>query len=295
MQEQPLVSVITPTYNREDFLPEAIESVLSQDYENFEFLIIDDGSTDNSKEVIDGYMDSGKIRYFYQENSGQSVARNKGISEAKGKYVCFLDSDNRWLPGKLSRSVAELETSPEYDVLYADGTLINEAGEEISRENMTRYTGNIVMELLKDNCVSMNTTMVRTHILREVGGFSSHVKVADDYDLWLRLSAKSKFLYISEYMADYRVMANQISSDKKRRFESNEEIITRFLKEQPNLLSVDDQKDALNYFYTRAARHFSGARDFELANQYFRKAFRAKRFSKITYRAIIRHFLNKLK
>ena len=292
MDKKPLVSIITPTFNRADFLPETIESVLSQDYDNFEFLIIDDGSTDNSKEVIEGYIDSGKIRYFYQENSGQSVARNKGIAEAKGEFICFLDSDNRWLPGKLSASIKAFESHPDVDIVYGDVVLIDEAGKEFSRNNMKRYSGQITKELLQDNCVSMNTTMTRTEKIREVDGFSEHVKVADDYDLWLRLSATCTYLYVPELMADYRVMTNQISSDKIRRFNSNEEMIKRFIKENPSLLSNEEQQDALNFFYTRAARHFSETKRFELANNYFKKALAQKAFSKRTWRALARHVLN---
>lgn len=292
MISNPLISIITPTYNRADFLPEAIESVLTQDYENFEFLIIDDGSTDNSKEVIDRYTDCGKIRYFYQENSGQSVARNKGIAEAKGNFICFLDSDNRWLPGKLSSSIRAFESHPEVDIVYGDVVLINEDGKEFSRKNMQRYSGRITKELLKNNCVSMNTTMTRTEKIREIGGFSSHVKVADDFDLWLRLSASCSYLYIPEMMADYRVMKNQISSDKTRRINSNEEIIQRFLKDNPNLLSPADQKDAVNFFYVQSARYFSEAKNFKLANEFYKKALRAKPIAMRTLRALGKHSLN---
>lgn len=295
MKGSPLISIVTPTYNRANFLPEAIESVLSQDYENYELLIIDDGSTDNSKDVIEKYMDSKKIRYLYQSNSGQSVARNRGIEEANGDFICFLDSDNRWLPGKLSASVEAFERNPEADIVYGDVVLINEQGHEFSRKNMKRYSGKITTHLLKDNCVSMNTTMSKTNSIRAVGGFSGQVKVADDYDLWLRLSAEYTYKYIPKLMADYRVMTNQISSDKKRRFSSNEEIIRRFLVANPNLLSVSEQRDALNFFYTRAARHFSGTKNFKLANKYFWKALSTKVFAPRTWRALLRHLFNFVK
>jgi len=294
MKYRPLVSIITPTFNRADFLPEAIESVLSQDYGNFEFLIIDDGSTDNSKEVIENYMGSGKIRYFYQENSGQSVARNKGIAEAKGEFICFLDSDNRWLPEKLSASIEAFESNPGVDIVYGDVILIDEAGKEFSRKNMKRYSGQITKELLQDNCVSMNTTMTRTEKIREVGGFSRHVKVADDYDLWLRLSAICAYLYVPKLMADYRVMINQISSDKTRRFASNEEIILRFLRDNPNILNEKEQKDAVNFFYIRAARYFSESGNLTLANQYFKRAITAKAFSIRNVRALVKHIKNRI-
>jgi hypothetical protein len=138
----------------------------------------------------------------------------------------------------------------------------------------------------------MNTTLVRASKLRESGGFSNHVEVADDFDLWLRLSANCTYMYLPMLMAEYRVMKNQISSDKTKRFASNEEIILRFLDEHPNLLSKKDENDALNYFYLRAARHFSGSKHYSLANSYFMKALKTKVLSVRNIRTMTRHILN---
>lgn len=292
MTRNPLISVITPTYNRANYLHEAIDSVLNQSYSNFEHLIIDDGSTDNTEELVACYLNSQKVRYFYQENQGQSVARNKGVTQAKGEFICFLDSDDRWKLHKLKASLAAFEQHPEVDVVYGDYEFIDQHGKKLKLKNMPRYSGRISKELIKDNCVSMNTTMVRAKTVKAIGGFSSHVKVADDYDLWLRLSAKSKFLYLPEVLADYRVMKNQISYDTKRRLDSNTEIITRFLESNPDLLSATEQKEALNFFYTRSARHCSGTREFKLANTYFSKALGKKLLSLRTWRALLRHLAN---
>jgi tetratricopeptide (TPR) repeat protein len=192
-------------------------------------------------------------------------------------------------------SLDAFRKNKEVDVVYGDYNFIGQDGEPLNLENMIRHSGRITKKLLRDNCVSMNTTMVRSEKIKAIGGFSNHVKVADDYDLWLRLSVKSNFLYLSEVLADYRVMENQISSDTRLRFDSNEEIITRFLEYNPDLLSSAEQKDVLNFFYTRAARHFSSSINFEIARTYFRKALSLSPSSWRTWRALMRHMLDVLK
>jgi len=284
-----LVSVITPTYNRESFLPEAIDSVLNQTYKNFELLIVDDGSTDKTNEVLQAYASADhRVKYFYQENQGQSIARNLAIANAKGDVICFLDSDNYWPLDKLQKQVDVMKRSPEADVVYGDAITIDELGNEISRSNMTRHSGNICPELIKDNFVSMNTTMVRMNCFEVMGGMSGKRKVADDYDLWLRLSAKFHFKYVPEYWAYYRVMKDQISSNKQLRFDTNEAIIFDFLNEFPDALSRKQKNAGLAAFYCRKSRHFSSVGDRTQALRALRCAYRYQPMSVSTWRTLFR-------
>ena len=211
--DKPKVSIITPTWNRADLISEAVESVLAQTWANWELLIVDDGSTDNTREVLAPYLEDPRIHYFYQENQGQSVARNLALKHAKGAYISFLDSDNRLVPEKLEWALEALASNPDVDIVYGDIITIDEQGNEISRENMRRYSGRIAKYLIVDNCVSMNTAVVRRKCFDEMGGFNTERRVADDFELWLRFSARYSFLYIPKFMAFYRVMDNQISSD----------------------------------------------------------------------------------
>ena len=260
MDKTMLISIITPTYNREAFLPAAIESVLAQSYKEFELIIVDDGSTDNSRELINAYADKDpRVKYLYQENQRQSVARNYALSIAKGDFICFLDSDNYWPHDKLEKSLKAFEQHPEADIVYGDCITIDEQGNELHRNNMRRYSGNIAALLLKDNFVSMNTTMTRRKCFNEMGGMSGKRRVADDYDLWLKFSARYRFQYIPEFLAYYRVMENQISSNKKLRFETNEKIILDFLAAFPDAVSKYEKKAGLTAFYTRKARHYAAS------------------------------------
>jgi glycosyltransferase involved in cell wall biosynthesis len=253
---KPLVSILTPTYNRSDLLPIAIKSVLEQTYKNIEMLVIDDGSTDNTKEVINELLQDKRVHYYYQENQGQSVARNRALKECKGEMICFLDSDNLFKPDKIAFQISFLRDNPDVDIIYGDNETIDTIGCVLHNNNMKRYSGNIYKRLLIDNFVSMNTAMVRKNCFDELGGMDESIRVADDYDLWLRFSTRYNFKYEPVYFSQYRVMENQISSDKGRRFESNRTIIERSINDNPQLLDRNYIKYVWCRFYTRRGRSF---------------------------------------
>lgn len=259
--KEPLVTIITPTFNRAKFILESVQSVIDQDYDNVQHIIVDDGSLDNTRGLLQRYIDEGIIEYYYQENQGQSTARNMALLKARGENICFLDSDNLWLRGKLRKQVEILEENADIDVVYGDKITIDENGEEIDRTNIARYSGYIAPQMLQDNFVSMNTAMVRKRCFDEMGGIRKTRRVADDYDLWLRFSARYKFLYTPEYFAKYRVMSDQISSDKRGRFEANEQIIHDFLREFPDAVTPRQARKGLSTFYARKARYYAASGD----------------------------------
>jgi len=283
----PLISIITPTYNRADFLGQAIDSVLAQTYQRFELLIVDDGSTDSTRELVEAYNDE-RISYRYQENQGQSVARNLALSIARGDFVCFLDSDNAWFADKLEKSLKAFAEYPDVDVVYGDCVIINEKNEEVSRKNMRRYSGYIAPLMLKDNFISMNTTMTRRKCFEEMGGLGGKRRVADDYDLWLRFSARYQFYHLPEFFAYYRVMDDQISSDKVRRFETNEAIILDFLKAYPDAVTPKQADEGLCVFYTRKARYFASVGNRKESVAAIAKAIRYNPFAKAPWKGLFR-------
>ncbi len=250
------VSIITPTFDRAAYLCAAIDSVLSQTFGDFELIVVDDGSTDDTRAVVERYQaDDSRIRYFWQSNQGQSVARNRGIEEAEGEFICFLDSDNAWRPHKLERSLREFDEHPEADIVYGDFIVIDCAGKEIGTNRMKRYSGFVTPQLLKDNFVSMNTTMTRRACFAEMGGFDGNDRFAEDYGLWLRFSTRYHFRYIAEVLGYYRVMENQISSDKQQRFRANERLLLQFIERFPEVLTQGQKRRGLSYFYVRKARY----------------------------------------
>lgn len=285
-KEMPLVSVITPTFNREAFIQKTVDEVLAQTYGNFEHIIIDDGSTDNTRSILRPYLEDSRIRYFYQDNQGQSSARKNALSHANGDYICFLDSDNYWSKDKLERQLALFSKYPEVDVVYGDVITIDEGGNEISRKNMRRYSGHIAPQMMRDNCVSMNTAMVRRNCFDELGGSRVNRQVADDYELWLRFSAKYEYLYVAEYFAYYRVMTNQISSDKTRRFESNEAILNDFVDQFPDAMSQKEFAQGFASFFTRKARYLGSIGERGAAVREISKALRYTPLNPIPWRGL---------
>ncbi|MDX5385623.1 MAG: glycosyltransferase [Alteromonadaceae bacterium] len=287
----PLVSIITPTFNRERTITQAVESLLAQSYPHWELIIVDDGSQDGTRESLASYLDDDRIHYHFQENQGQSIARNLALQYAQGELICFLDSDDLWVPEKLARQVALMEAYPEVDVLHSDEIMIDEQGRELSRKNMRRYSGRIARQMLVDNSVSINTVMARRECFDTMGGFSGRYGVADDYDIWLRFSARFTFHYVPEYWGYYRVMADQISSDKKRRFAANEAIIRDFIEEYGSTLEPGDIRWGLARFYCRKARHFASVGDSATAWGAVAQALRYAPLDSVVWRAVYRVIL----
>lgn len=237
--------------------------------------------------MVAEYLDDPRIRYFHQENQGQSVARNLALEVASGDFVCFLDSDNYWPAEKLAQQIELFRHHPDCDVIYGDIIAIDENGREITRENMRRYSGHIAKHMIRDNCVSMNTAMARRSCFDRLGGISGKRRVADDYDLWLRFSAKYRFLYVPEFLAYYRVMDDQISSDKTRRLDSNWQIITDFRRDFPDAMSEQEFDAGFAFFHSRRARYLASQCARREALLEMLKAFRLQPLRPALWRSLV--------
>jgi len=249
-----------PTYNRANYITYAIDSVLSQSYPNFELLVVDDGSTDNTKDIVTPYLEDPRVHYIYKENGGQSSGRNLGFKNSKGDYICFLDSDNVWFNNKLETCIEAAAKNPDYGVIYGNVLTIDEKGHVISKVSRDRHSGWITAQLLKDNFVTINTATIKRECYENMGGLDESFLRAPDYEFWLRLSTQYKFLYIPEHMAQYRIMKDQISTDKDGRFKANKEILDHFLELHPESVSNLQKRIGLSYYYNRKARYESSKR-----------------------------------
>ncbi len=186
--EKPLVSVIIPTYNRGWIVKEAIDSVLAQDYENFELIVVDDGSTDNTAQLLQGY--GRNLTVISQPNCGVSAARNRGIAAAAGQLVALLDSDDLWLPGKLSRQVAFFEAHPQALINQTEEIWIRN-GVRVNPGRRHRKPCGMIFERSLALClVSPSAVMIKKSLLDTVGGFDESLPACEDYDLWLRISCR---------------------------------------------------------------------------------------------------------
>ena len=181
----PEISVIIPTHNRCWILTEAIESVLSQKFTRFELLVVDDGSTDATQTLLSGYRN--RLRIIRQENRGVSAARNAGIAAAEGKWVAFLDSDDLWLPDKLSCQYGFFQSHPEAVICQTEEIWIRN-GVRVNSGNRHRKPSGMIFEDSLHLClVSPSAVMIHKHLFEEVGYFNEDFPACEDYDLWLRI------------------------------------------------------------------------------------------------------------
>ncbi|MCS5566140.1 MAG: glycosyltransferase [Methylococcales bacterium] len=194
---KPLVSVIIPTFNRGYCLEESIRSVLEQSFIDCELVVVDDGSTDNTSELVRRFPAVKLIR-LEEKNRGVSFARNRGVVEAQGDWVGFLDSDDLWEQGKLATQVKWIERHPDLQMVYTDEIWIRNGVRVNPMNKHRKYSGDIFRYCLPLCIVSPSSVLLRAKVLSEVGGFDESMPVCEDYDLWLRIAKRYPFHFIEE-------------------------------------------------------------------------------------------------
>ncbi len=193
---RPLVSVVIPTYNRKDYLLEAIRSVLAGTFADYELIVVDDSSTDRTVEAVGGL--DRRIRYLFQENRGVSAARNKGVSISRGKYVAFLDSDDLWKKEKLGAQVGYLRSHPHLRICHTNETWIRN-GERLNQgRRHARSAGDIFEKCLPLCVISPSSILMERSLFDELGGFDETLEVCEDYDLWLRMTLRFEVGLVEE-------------------------------------------------------------------------------------------------
>ena len=196
MNDSPKVSVIVPTYNRANQLEGTLRSIVSQTYQDFELIVVDDGSTDNTSKVIESFPSAQYLPM--KKNSGVSKARNIGLACAKGEFICFLDSDDLWKEKKLEIQIHWMESNTDNQVCYTDEIWVRN-GVRVNQMNKHRkYTGDIFRHCLALCIVSPSSVMIRAKLFSEIGNFDESLPACEDYDLWLRIAVKYAFHFIEE-------------------------------------------------------------------------------------------------
>lgn len=206
-----LVSIIMPTYNCAKFIGETIKSVIAQTYSNFELIIVDDCSKDNTKEVVNSFGDK-RIKYYkLEKNSGAAVARTTAMNMAKGKYMAFLDSDDLWLENKLERQLKFMKDN-NYNITCTAYEQVNEDGESLNKVIKTKKKADYNRILL--DCPVGNSTVM--YNVEALGKFEvPNIRKRNDDALWLQMLKKEKYIYgMDEVLAKYRIRSNSISSNK---------------------------------------------------------------------------------
>lgn len=293
-----LVSVIIPCYNRAHVVGETIDSLLSQTYSNFEALVIDDGSTDTTREVVSSYADP-RVRYFYRENGGLSAARNSGLDAAGGEFIAFLDSDDTWYPWKLAAQVEIFRRHPEAGVVWSDMSTIRNSGEILSERHLRKYycvydsvnfeqsceRAGTLSELVADvppklaecsyyvadvfqamfggNLVHPSTAIARRERLQKSGPFEPEVTGpgAEDYHFYFRASAHGPVAFLDAPTTLFRLHPSQMSTfNRVNEARGNLTVVLHWLQRHPPALpsTVIRERLARSYAWLGAEHLYAG-------------------------------------
>ena len=251
------ISVIIPTYNRAHLLPRCLNSVISQDYAPFEIIVVDDGSTDLTRSMVERDYPGAKL--ISQKNKGVSAARNAGINAAKCDWLAFLDSDDAWSPAKLRRQVQAIEKSPGACVVHTDEIWVRN-GIRINQQHKHRkYGGSIFKKCLPLCVISPSSVMIHRRVFDQVGLFDETLPACEDYDLWLRICARMPVLFIHEpLITKYGGHSDQLSTRywgmDRYRIRSIDRILTEVE------LETSDRKAAIDTLVGKIRIYLNGAR-----------------------------------
>lgn len=231
----PEVSIIMPLYNCESFISETIDSILGQTYKDFEIITIDDGSTDDTYKLVTTKYGEW-VKCVQQKNSGLSCARNTGLSLARGRYIAFIDHDDKWLPNKLETQLSIFKDKPDVGLVFSDAYIVDKYGRRINNFfKITRpYRGMVFKKLLKENFIPILTVAVKRDIFNKIGFFSSRYKIAEDWDMFLRISQQYPVDYIDSRLAEYRIHSLSFSKNRELVFQECLDVLGRYLKATDN-------------------------------------------------------------
>ena len=226
-KENFLVTVYITNFNYGKFIKQAIESVLMQTEQSFELIIIDDGSTDNSKEIIEKYKDLKNIRIVYQKNKGLNVTNNIALRAARGKYIVRLDADDYFSPNALELLLEKLESDSMLGMVFPDYFIVDTQGEVLERQKRHDFDNEVK---LFDQAAHGACTMIRVQFLREIGGYDESFSCQDGYELWVKFTSKFKVSNINEPLFYYRKHGKNLTSNEDRILDTRATINSKYVK-----------------------------------------------------------------
>jgi len=252
----PLVSVIIPAFNAERYIGEALASIEAQTLKDVEVLVIDDGSTDMTLRVAERFTDRLDLTILRQANAGPSAARNAGIRRARARHCAFLDADDVMLPDLLAAQSSLLDANPDMGLVLTDVMTFDDRGTiHTARWSLDKpCRGSTLDRLLEENFVTTSAVMAPTACLREVGLFPEDRRVAEDYQLWLKLAVRWKVGFINRPLVRYRYTNGSLSSDKLFSARAALEVIDAFWRDQPEYL-----RDHPDVYHRSMGRHLMNA------------------------------------
>jgi glycosyltransferase involved in cell wall biosynthesis len=234
----PKVSVVIPTYDRMETLPRALDSVNKQTFSDWELIVVDDGSTDGTDEMI--LRDYPAVRFHRQEHTGVSSARNAGVALASGAWVAFLDSDDAWLPEKLELQLSGLADEPQLRLSHTDEIWVRNGRRVNQPKEYAKSGGYIYRRCLPLCCICPSSVLIRRDLFDEIGGFDETFPVCEDYDLWLRITAREPVHYLDQALVrKYGGHEDQLSTTTWGLDRFRTRALEQILSEK--ILSTEDQ------------------------------------------------------
>jgi len=270
------ISVIIPTYNTANLVGEAIESVYNSTYKNFEIIVVDDGSTDNTKQVIEQLKQKFEFSYIHQQNIGLAGARNTGIEKATGDFLVFLDSDDVVLPKKFQMQLDYFSSNKNQDAVYSySDCFVEDNLDDRFNIGLPIFEGKVLSNLLFGNFMHVNSLMVRTSKVREVGLFNINYKELEDWDLWIRMSLKgSEFYCVKEVLSLVRVRKGSMTNNQNKMNKAMDKVLSNLEFDFTNQL--ENKNLIINYY-----RALLGFKILANASNFYSCFFKALKFSNV--------------
>lgn len=289
------ISIVIPAYNAETTIMETIKSVQQQTFSNWELIIINDGSTDRTVQLVNEINDS-RLKVFSYQNGGLSVARNRGISNAKGEFIAFLDADDLWTPDKLELQLKALEKNPEAGVAYSWTYFMEEKGKYCHIDKTLFFEGNVLANLLTDNFIASGSNpLISREAIESVGEFDTSLRAVEDWDYWLRLAAKWQFAVVPKPQIFYRLSSSSMSSKVECMEECQLKVVEKAFKSAPRELQAlknESLASVYQYSFQLYLTRTSGVEGLKKAEEKIYKTI--KIYPKILLRLKIQKLLFKL-
>jgi glycosyltransferase involved in cell wall biosynthesis len=291
----PLVSVVVTCFNYGRYLGRCLDSALRQSYPHLEVVVVDDGSTDDTEQVMDAYRGDPRLSCLRQENRGQAVAKNAGIRRSHGEFVAFLDADDLWCADKLEKQMI-LFDDQEVGVVYCRARYLDQDDHPIEYEMTGRYLqpqrGQVTEWLFYDNFVQFSGAVVRRECLERFGVFDESLSMGIDWDLWLRISSAYRFDFVDERLFYYRMgHAGQMSRNQEERQRCSDRIVSNFLERFPGLVPQETVRRALSVTCCHRGEYLRRI-DRYRSYRYFFKALRHNPAELGAYKGLIKNLLD---
>lgn len=283
------ISVIIPTYNRASMVGDAIDSVLKQDLEDLEIIVVDDGSKDDTESVVRRYLQGrgDRVRYLKQKNRGVAAARNAGIDAAKGEYIAFLDSDDTWMTTTLGAKISFLDKNRQIGMAFCNGIERTAAGTERNiTDTLLHHREKVIANdlenafemLMETNFIGVSGVMVRKKCLEDVGAFDEALRSVEDFELWLRITAKHKIHYFDELLYWRRLQSDNLTADRTLYYHCKSYVFEKIGSINPSYFNAHKKElvERISRYHFEAAYLLFDKYDFKKSRAHFIKSLRTR-------------------